>query len=68
VSGRVRWLGYVESGCFIGIIWGVLDVEDDCRCMLSGKLCLRSLNGIIRTHTLFVLVLVVLVSTIVQLY
>jgi hypothetical protein len=32
VLGRIRWVGYVEPGGFVGIVWRVLDVENDCGC------------------------------------
>ena len=31
VLGRIGRLCYVEPGRFVGVVWRVLDVEDDCR-------------------------------------
>lgn len=29
MSGRIGGLGHVESGRFVRVVWGILDVEDD---------------------------------------
>jgi hypothetical protein len=50
VSGRVGGLSHVESGGFIGVIWGILDIKDDCCCALSGRLNLGSLEVKVTKH------------------